>query len=460
MKQSNAIITDFTQGSVPKHLVRFMLPFMATNALQVLYSLVDMIIVGKFVGSAGLSAVSQGGMLVNFAMMLGLGLSNSGQVFVAQLIGANRRQELRYVIGTMFTAMAIFSVFLTAAVFCFRGVFVSWLRVPPEALDMANTYVAWCSAGLIFSCGYNVTSSTLRGMGDSRHPFLFVTVSSVLNLFLDYILTGLLGYGVTGAAIATACSQAVSFLISLAFLYRHKEQCCFDFLPASFRIHGGYLRRMLKLGIPMALQACALNITMMIVNSFVNLVGVAASATYGVGLKIDDIFNKVTLGIQFAAAPMVGQNSGADRPDRVRSTVLWTWGISGAICIVFMLLYLRFGVYVFRLFTDDEEVIALAPVFISGIAWTFPLMAGMRGGNALLQGIGNSPLMMAFIFIDGILRIIFCYVFGFTLNLGFYGFTLGFALAPLGIVIPGVLYFLSGKWQGHRILEDRPQEKA
>ena len=441
------LIHDYTEGSIPKQLARFMLPFMASNALQVVYSLVDMVIVGRYVGSAGLSGVSQGSMIIIFFTMFCLGFSNSGQIMIAQFVGAGRRDRLSPLIGTLFSIMAIGGAALTVLCLLLRGTVLRLLSVPPEAWDMARSYVTICGGGMLFTVGFNAVSAILRGMGDSRHPFIFLAVSSVLNLILDFLLTGVLGLGVAGAAFATIFSQAVSFIAAVVFLRRNEEEFHFDFRLRSFRIHGEMLAKMAKLGIPLALQMVAINISMMICHTFINRLGVVASATFGVGVKVDDIGNKLTLGIQYAAAPMLAQNFGAGKLRRVRGVVYWTWIMGGVIYLIFTTVYLLLGRQIFGLFTDDAAVIDLAPVFIRAIVWSFPGMVLMRGANSLLQGTASAPLLMAFAFIDSGARVLFSWLFGIVFSAGFPGFVLGFGIAIYGICIPGTLYFFFGKWE-------------
>lgn len=452
------LIHDYTEGSIPKQLARFMLPFMASNALQLVYSLVDMVIVGRYVGSAGLSAVSQGSTIVLFFTMFCMGFSNSGQIMIAQFVGAGRRDQLRHLIGTLFSVMAIGGAALTVLCLLLRSTLLELMHVPTEAWDMARSYVTICGGGLLFTVGYNAVAAILRGMGDSRHPFIFLALSSVLNLILDYLLTGVLGLGVAGAAIATVFSQAVSFIVSILFLRRNEEEFHFDFRLRSFRVHKTMLGSMVKLGIPLALQMVAINISFMICHSFINRLGVIASATFGVGVKVDDIGNKLTLGIQYAAAPMLAQNFGAGKIKRVRGVVYSTWVMAGIVYVFFTTAYLCFGRQIFGLFTDDAAVIDLAPVFIRAIVWSFPGMVIMRGANSFLQGTGSARLLMAFAFIDAGARVLFSWLFGIVFAAGFPGFVLGFGIAIYGICIPGACYFLFGNWENKKSMAHKTED--
>ena len=320
---------------------------------------------------------------------------------------------------------------------------------------MAKDYLIICAGGLIFTAGYNMVSAVLRGMGDAKRPFLFIGIASVINLVLDILFTGIWDWKVAGAAWATIIGQAVSFLFSLYYLYRRRQSFGFDFRRESFLPNRRYLGMMVKLGTPMAIQSGCINLSMLAVNSMINSVGVVASATFGVGVRIDDIVNKISQGIQYAAMPMISQNIGAGKQDRSRKVVYWAWGYSAVLTAFFLVLYVCFGKQLFMIFSDDPLVHELSHVFISAILWMFPAFAVMRGSGAFIQGIGNARLCMVLAILDGVvLRIGLSWFFGIFLGWGFYGFVLGYGLAPYGYAIPSMLYFLSGRWQKRRALAE------
>ena len=431
----------------------FMLPFMLSNAMQVLYSTIDMIIVGEYVGTAGISAVGQSSQIVNFATMVCLGFSNAGQVLLAQALGAGKKKETNNIIGTLFSLVFILAVALSAIILVLRSVILDVMNIPKESYDMAMQYMIICAAGLVFTAGYNMVSAVLRGMGDSKRPFLFIAIASVVNLVLDLLFTGLLGWGVAGAAYATIIGQAVSFVFSLFYLYKRKESFGFDFERNSFKINRQYAKMMASIGTPMAIQSGCINISMLFVNSMINSVGVVASATFSAGVKIDDIINKISQGIHHAAMPMVSQNIGAERQDRAKRVVYSAWIFSGIWTVVFIALYIFFGKQMFMLFSNDTAVHEMSSTFIKAILWMFLALAMMRGTGALIQGIGNARLSMVLALLDGvILRIGLSWLFGIYFDWGFYGFVLGYGLAPYGFAVPGVIYFLSGMWRRHKVL--------
>lgn len=447
---------NFTEGNIAKQLLWFALPFMASNALQVLYSTIDMLIVGEYVGTPGLSAVSQSSQIVNFATMVGLGFSNAGQVLLAQAQGAGKRKEMNHIIGTLFVFVSVLALIMTGVIFASQDWILDVMNIPDESYEMSRDYLLICTAGLIFTAGYNMVSAVLRGMGDAKRPFLFIGIASAVNLVLDLLFIGGFGWGVAGAAWATIIGQAVSFIFSLYYLYRRKESFGFDFKLKSLIPRGRYLGMIANLGTPMAVQMGFINLSMLTVNAMVNDIDVVASATFGVGIRIDDIVNKICQGIQYAAVPMISQNIGAGKPKRAKQVVYYAWIYSIALTAFFMILYVTLGKQLFMLFSDDPLVHEMSHEFVRAILYMFPAFAVMRGSGAFVQGIGNAKLSMVLALLDGVvLRIGLSWLFGIYFGWGFYGFVLGYGLAPYGYSIPSMIYFLAGRWQKRRALAEK-----
>ncbi|MBE6601104.1 MAG: MATE family efflux transporter [Ruminococcaceae bacterium] len=453
--KSSTLSKDFTKGNIPRQLLLFALPFMASNALQVLYSTIDMIIVGKYVGTAGLSAVSQSSQILNFATMVCLGFSNAGQVLISQALGAKKKKEMNSIIGTLFAFVMVLALALTAVIVIASNSILDVMKIPSDAREMAMHYLIICGGGMIFTAGYNMVSAVLRGMGDAKRPFLFILIASVVNLVLDIVFTGFWGWGVAGAAWATIIGQAVSFLFSLFYLFRKRAEFELEFNKESLTPNKKYIGMITSLGTPMAIQSGCINLSMLFVNSMINGVGLVESATFGVGIRIDDIINKISQGIQHAAMPMISQNIGAGKPDRAKKVVWHAILLSGIFTVVCMILYLALGKQLFMLFSNDPAVHQMSGTFIKAILWMFPALAVMRGSGAFVQGIGNAKLSMTLALLDGVvLRIGLSWLFGIFFGWGFYGFVLGYGLAPYGFSIPGLLYFMAGTWQKKKTLAD------
>lgn len=445
------IIQDYTVGSVSKELLRYAIPFMLSNGLQVFYSLVDMLVVGRYVGSHALSAVSVSSQILVATTMFCVGFAQSGQVLIAHLIGEKRRTTLGNAIGALCKVMLFLAVITTAGILLFRGQLLRLVQTPPEAYEMALDYLTVCGAGIGVTFAYNTVSAILRGLGDSVHPLVFILIATVVNTVLDFFLVAGLHWGVYGAAVATVLGQLVSVLAAVSFLCRHRSEIGLS--AQNFSVKAVEIREILHMGIPFALQSGVINISMAFVGALVNAVGVNASAVYGIGIKLDDIAIKITQGILYSVSFFVGQNMAAGELQRVKQAVYWGWIYSLAGYLAVLVLYLTESEWLFSLFTKDLPTISMAPVFTHAIIWCFPALILMRGVLGLIQGIGNARLSFGLGLMDGVFRVVCSFFFGIKLGMGLFGYVLGYGLAAYAIALPGFAYFLSGKWKHYHLLK-------
>ena len=440
-------IHDFTEGRLFGPMLSFSIPFMVSNGLQVLYAMADMLIVGKFVGSHGISSVMTASQSVFFLTMIGMGLATGGQVMVSQLIGQGERRRLKEAIGTQFTLVILTGLTFSILSLLTAGPLLRLLETPEEAFPGALGYLRICGGGLFFIYGYNGIAAILRGVGDSVRPFQFILISSVMNVVLDLLFVAQFGWGAPGAGAATILSQAVAFLLALRYLYRTRDDFGFDFRLSSFRADPVMLRALVKLGIPFSVRFAAINISMLFVTSLINSLGTAASAAFGIALRLDEFANKISQGVMMAVSTIVGQNIGAGKIDRIRRGVYYAWAICGGFFLVFGTLQVLFPRTLYRIFTDDEEVLKLAPVIISALILHYPALLIMKGTNGFVQGIGNAVFGLIIAILDGLVfRITFSWFFGIRLGMGLYGMLLGYALATYGTALPNLFYFLFIPW--------------
>ena len=429
-KQSNTLIRDLTTGNVTRQLIAFSTPLFLSGLLQTVYSMVDMIVVGQFVGSVGLSAVSVGSEILNVLMFVAMGFSNAGQIIISQFIGAERRDDVRRLIGTLFSFLLLCAVALTVVCLVLRAQLLTWVNVPSEALEQAGAYVTTCICGLVFVYGYNLVSAILRGMGDSRHPCIFVAIASVINLALDLLFIATFHWGAFGAALATIIGQAVSFICAIVFLYRSRESFGFDFAPSSFRIDWNMLRPLIQLGIPMVLQSAAISISHLFITAQVNTSGVVASAVTGVGAKMSSITNVFASALSTAGGSMVAQSIGAKKFDRVPRILVTSFVVDGVISAALSavtILYLR---AVFGLFTSDEAVLLMAIEYIPVAVLQYASCMLRQPMSSLINGSGNASLNLAVALLDGIIvRIGLSMILGRVCGFGIYGFWYGNALS-------------------------------
>ncbi|MBQ3859653.1 MAG: polysaccharide biosynthesis C-terminal domain-containing protein, partial [Clostridia bacterium] len=197
------LIRDLTTGSVPGTLLRFSMPLFLSGLLQMVYNMVDMVVVGKFVGTEGLSAVAIGGEVLQLITFVAMGFSNAGQILISRYVGEGRRDKVGEMVGTLFTLLTTLALVITAVfLFSYQGI-MRWLNTPEDIWEFTRQYSVTCVWGTVFIYGYNLVSAILRGMGDSKHPFLFIAIASVINIVLDVIFVWPLGMGPLGAALAT-----------------------------------------------------------------------------------------------------------------------------------------------------------------------------------------------------------------------------------------------------------------
>lgn len=453
MKEKTVAINDLTQGDIAPKLIRFSLPFMASNLMHTLYTLVDMAVVGRYLGSTALSAASISGQLTMMLYAMGIGLGTGGQVLIAQYIGANRREELRSTIATMITFCMLTAVLMAVIGIIFARQLMELLNTPAEAMSDAISYMVICCIGILPSYTYNTFSHALRGMGDSRTPFIISTTTAVMNVILDLVFVAVLKTGVTGAAWATVISQVCSCIFAVAYLYPRRETFHFDFKLKSFRIYTDKLKIIVKLSLPLVVSTICINVSMLFVNSYVNPYGVVASAVNGVGNKLNSVMSVVTNSTQAATASFVGQNIGAGKPDRAKKSVWCAIAIGVVFWVIVALVCTLFPTKVFGLFATDQEVLDMSVIYLRIAIWTFLAFALMAPCLGLLNGIGLTHINLAISLLDGVAaRIGLSLLFGIGMNMGLEGFWIGNALACYVSVILGGAYFLSGRWRKHRLV--------
>ena len=443
-------VTDFTAGSVPRQLIIFALPLYLSNILQIVYNVIDMIIVGQVLGSVGLSAVAIGGDVTMFLNFFAMGFSGAGQVIVAQLLGAKNSQALGRFIGNMASFLLIGGIIFTALCLIWRAEILQIMNTPPESFAEALAYATVTISGLIFIYGYNAVSSILRGLGDSKHPFIFISVAAILNVALDVAFVIFLGMGAKGAALATIISQGVSFVSCVIFLYRHRMELGFEISAKDFVTPDKeLLARLIKLGLPMAIRSASIQTSKMFVNSWINSFGVVVSAFAGVAHKISSVSMLLSNALTMAGSSMVGQNIGAKKFERVtkimQTMALITFTIAAAMSLAIYI----FPTEIFGVFTNDAKVIAVGMEYLPIAALMFFGSAARSPMMALINGSGSTVANFLTALFDGIiLRIGLAILFGLTLEMGYLGFWLGDACAGFTPLVIGLALYFSGKWKG------------
>ncbi len=450
--KNKTLITDFTSGSIPKQLVTFATPLFLSSLLQIVYSMVDMIVVGHAMGKMGISAVSVGGDIANFLTFIAMGFSNAGSVIISKYIGAKKRDLIGRFILNMFMLLFVIAVVFGAVCLFFINNLLDLMNTPKESEAEAFGYAVVSICGMIFIFGYNAISAVLRGLGDSKHPFIFISIAAVLNIFLDILFVLIIPLGATGAALATVISQCVSFLSCLVFLYYKRSSLGFSLNLSDLKHpNKSMLLDLTKLGIPMAIKSASIHFSKLFVNSWINSYGVAVSAFAGIANKISSISNLISNSLNTAGSSMVGQNIGAKRYERVPKICLTITAITMGIAAVLSIAFYAFPEGIFGIFTSDKAVLKIGTEYLPIAVLMFFGSACRSPANALVNGSGNYKVNFATAIFDGIiLRIGLSVLFGIALNMGYLGFWLGDALAGFTPMFIGIVFYLTGAWKEKR----------
>ncbi len=450
-KLNKTNIRDFTQGNIGRQLISFSLPLFFSNLLQIVYNMADMAVVGNILGKSGISAVSVGGDLTMLLTFVSMGFSNAGQVIIARYIGSGQRNKTGRFVGTMCGFLVLSSIILSFLGLLFQKPLLYLMNTPAEAFEGAADYCAVSMSGLVFVYGYSAVSAILRGMGDSKRPFIFISISAVLNIILDLFFVAVLGTGAWGAALATVISQAVSVISCTVYLVKNRKNYELEAsLSDFFRPDRKMLSDFLKLGTPMAIKTASIQISKLFVNSWINACGVAVSAFAGIANKVSGIANLISTAMNTAGSTMVGQNIAAGKYDRVKGILKSLSVITLTTAAVLSFIMVLFPTEIFSLFTteNDSDVLAIAGGYVP-IAVILFFAAALRAVmNALINGSGNYKINFVTAIFDGIvMRIGLSVLFGYVLDMKHYGFWLGDALAGFTPFFIGFVYYLTGRWQ-------------
>lgn len=458
MTENRKIGMNLTEGPILRMLLIFVLPIFMTNLVQQFYNIVDVIVVGQYVGKTGTVGVSTGGEFVSLLTFVSIGFSSGIQVYISQLYGKNDHVGMQETIGTSMSMMLAMSVFfLIVSVAACRPI-LEILNTPVEAMEQSRDYMMITALGLPFIFGYNAVCGILRGMGEARRPFLFVLVAAVANIFLDILFVALWDLKAAGTAWATVIAQVAAFGAAVVFMYRKREHFEFDFKLKSFRMKGEHVKILLELGIPLAASTTFIHLSQMYCNANINAFGLVDSTVNGIGNKIVRFANLITASINTGASAMIGQNLGAEKYDRAKRTVYTAMVLAAVMGLLNCMLCLAAPRAVLRLFTADAEVIEAGVTFMHISVFTFILAAWQGPYQAMVTGAGEAKLNFIVGMLDGvILRIGISIVLAEWLDFGVVGYYYGNAFARLAPSIICMVYFYGGWWKTKRLLGRRQE---
>ena len=356
---------DFTQGSIVSKLLRFMIPIFGALVLQAMYGAVDILVVGRFGTTAGISGVSTGSNIVNLVTFTITGLTMGVTVVMGQYMGEKKPEKAGRVVGGAICLFVVLSFILAVVMLAFARPFAVLMQAPEEALDLTVLYVRICGGGIFFIIAYNVISSIFRGIGDSNMPLVFVGIACVVNIIGDLLFVAGFGWNVAGAALATVMAQAVSVVLSLVII--RKRELPFTLKKEDIRFHSE-IKKFVQVGTPIAFQEILTQLSFLALCAFINRLGLDASSGYGVANKIVSFVMLVPGSLMQSMASFVAQNVGAGQEKRARKAMVTGMLIGCAVGVFIMAFAFFRGDLLAAIFSNDAAVIARAAQYLKGFA--------------------------------------------------------------------------------------------
>ena len=387
---------NFTSGSILKKLVKFMFPILGSLVLQAMYGAVDLLVVGRFGTTAGLSGVSTGSQVLNLVTFVMTGLSMGVTVEIGHAIGEERRDRIGPVIGGSVLVFGLISIVLCVIMVPFARTIAVLMQAPQEAVDLTAQYIRICGAGIFFIIAYNLISAIFRGLGDSHTPLLFVLIACIINVIGDLVLVAGFHMNVAGAAIATAAAQAVSVVLSLIIM---KKSLPYEVSRKDIRFNHE-IKAAMQVGMPLGLQELLTQISLMALCAFVNRLGLEASSGYGIASKIVSFVMLVPSSLNQSMSSFVSQNASAGREDRSRRAMFTGMGIGIVIgIIIYIGIYFK-GNVLAGFFSTDPAAVQNGWDYLKGFAPEAIVTAVLFSFNGYYNGHDKS----FFIMISGILQ--------------------------------------------------------
>lgn len=392
---------NFTEGNILRKLSLFMLPVLGALILQAAYGAVDLLVVGRFGSTAGLSAVSTGSQLMNLVTFMVTQLAMGATVLIARYLGEKKPERIGAVLGGATVVFAILATVLFVLLVFFAHPIAVLMQAPSEALGLTTRYVRICGMGIFFIVAYNMLAAIFRGLGDSKSPLLFVLVACLINIAGDLLFVAGFKMDAAGAAIATIMAQAVSVVLAIVILL--KKDLPFTLKKSDFRLNP-QCRKFLQVGLPLALQEVLTQASFLALCAFVNRLGLTASSGYGVASKIVSFAMLIPSALMQSMASFVAQNVGASKPKRAKQAMFTGMGIGLVFgCALFALVMLK-GDMLAGIFSTDAEVVQKGFEYLKGFApetiltaILFSMLGYFNGNNktvfVMIQGLVQTLLV-------------------------------------------------------------------
>lgn len=433
---------DLTEGNVMHKLIQYAVPLVVMSLMQSLYSMVDLVISGHFIGSRGISGINNSSQVMLLITQIIIGLSQGGNILIGQFFGARQEEKRKETTNTLFFSFMALSAASVIILYAVSGKILTLLGAP--AYSEALSYLRISSIGIVFIFGYNALVAAVRGVGDSKRPMRVIIIATVVNIVLDLLFVGMLHMGTAGAALATVIAQGISFILILIHVL--KTQDVFGISLSSPKIYRKSFRAILKLGIPCAVQMSLAGLSWLTVTRFINAYGVAASAGGGVSAKIKEFCQLFIVAITNASSTMIAQTLGAGKYDRAKEILYTAMRITFVAALVLIVIVEIAAPLLVSIFTREPDVMkaAVQNLRIEIIGQIFYAIFMMYHAFAL--GAGHTWYVLLSSFVNCILvRVVLVIILDRIMGLS--GVFLACMIAPGSSVPIGMVYVRSNIWK-------------
>ncbi len=451
---------DFSEGSILKHLIAFSWPMFFGNFLQALYNTVDTFWVGRFLGTEALAAVSASFPIVFFLVSLIIGVGIATTILVSQYYGAKDEQGLKRAINTSLFLMTVSALVVTAIGILFYKPIFKLVHLPESLWADAGTYLVIFLSGLVLTFLYNGLSAIMRGFGDSLTPLYFLAIATVINIILDPLFILGVGpipkMGVAGVAWATVLAQGVSAVLGMVYLFRKAKLATWD--RSLLRPDRRIMKQLIAIGAPAGAQQALVSMAMLFLSGLVNKHGEIVVAAYGLGGRIDQFAFMPAMSVSLAVSALVGQNLGAEKPERVKEIFRYSNILTILIASIATIAIFFFPDLWVRIFTPDLQVREMGSTYLKIVSLSYVVFSLMFSTGGISRGAGDTLITMAITLLSlwGI-RLPLAKVLSETLGLGPTGIFLAIAISPVFGLALNLIYYYSGRWKTRNLVKRNVQ---
>jgi putative MATE family efflux protein len=448
---------DLSYGNEGKLILKFAIPMLLGNVFQQLYNIVDSVVVGKYIGKAALAAVGTSGPIIFLLVSFIIGVTMGFTIVVSQFFGAKQLDNVKKAINTLYIFMFFTSIVVSIGGIMLSGFIFRIIDLDPAIVPDATLFLNIFLSGLIFLFGFNGTSAILRGLGDSKTPLYFLMGSVGLNIVLDLIFVPVFHWGVAGVAVATIISEACAFIVLVFYLNKYHNVVKFSFRNLTFDRE--IFMKSIRIGLPTGFQQTFVAAGMVALYWIVNQFGVDANAAYSAAGRIDSFAAMPAMSFAVALSTFVGQNMGANRPDRVKAGLRATLIMTSVISLLISLITVFFGEFMMRMFTDDPVVIDLGGDYLRIIGAFYILFSLMFVINGLLRGAGDTLIpMFISLFSLWIIRIPVAWFLAMNPSFGVHGIWWSIPIGWFSGVVLYYVYYRMGYWKKKAVVKYKSGE--